>query len=73
MYDIWALDEMTSPCIDRGNPVDDYSNEREPNGGLINMGAYGGTPQASLSLLRPLSSLDKASIPNPINGEIYAQ
>jgi hypothetical protein len=73
MYSIWALDEVTSPCIDRGNPVDDCSNEREPNGGMINMGAYGGTPQASLSLLRPLSSLDKASNPNPINGAIYAQ
>jgi len=68
MYDIWALDEVTSPCIDRGNPVDDCSNEPEPNGGIINMGAYGCTPQASLSLLCPLSSLDKASNPDPING-----
>ena len=68
MYDIWVLDEMTSPCIDRGDPVDDCSDEPEPNGGIINMGAYGGTPQASLSLLCPLSSLDKASNPDPING-----
>ena len=49
MHDIWVLDEMTSPCIDAGNSVDDYSNEPEPNGGMINMGAYGGTRQASLS------------------------
>jgi hypothetical protein len=53
MYNIWVLDEVTSPCIDKGNPVDDCSNEREPNSGRINMGAYGGTPQASMSLLRP--------------------
>jgi len=49
MYDIWVLDEETSPCIDKGSPVEDCSNEREPNGGRINMGAYGGIPQASLS------------------------
>ncbi|NIT52990.1 MAG: hypothetical protein GWO41_09690, partial [candidate division Zixibacteria bacterium] len=38
-----------SPCIDRGDTLDDYSNEPEPNGGRINMGAYGNTPEATLS------------------------
>jgi hypothetical protein len=48
-HKVWVLDEVTSPCIDGGNPEDDYSIEREPNGGRINMGAYGGTGYASMS------------------------
>jgi predicted outer membrane repeat protein len=46
----WIMDDVTSPCIDRGDsnsPVDD---EPDPNGGMINMGAYGGTPEASMSI-----------------------
>ena len=35
-----------SPTIDAGDPDDDYSKEPEPNGGRINMGAYGNTPEA---------------------------
>ena len=38
-----------SPCIDAGNPDSEFTLESEPNGQRINMGAYGGTPQASLS------------------------
>jgi parallel beta-helix repeat protein len=38
-----------SPCIDAGDPGSDCNAELSPNGGIINMGAYGGTPQASLS------------------------
>ena len=47
--DTWVTDPVTSPCIDAGNPKDDYRGERMPNGGRIDMGAYGGTPYASLS------------------------
>ena len=48
--DTWVFtDRETSPCIDAGDPVDGPRAERVPNGGLINMGAYGGTPYASLS------------------------
>lgn len=36
----------SSPCIDAGDPAADYSLEPEPDGGRINMGAYGNTPQA---------------------------
>jgi hypothetical protein len=36
-----------SPCIDAGDPALDFSNEPEPNGGRINMGAYGNTPEAA--------------------------
>ncbi|MHC4425558.1 MAG: right-handed parallel beta-helix repeat-containing protein [Planctomycetota bacterium] len=51
-YNVWVLDEATSPCIDGGDPNSDYSNERTPNGGRINIGAYGGTAYASMSELR---------------------
>lgn len=46
----WVQDEATSPCVDAGDPDSDYSAEPAPNGGRINMGAHGGTPQASKSL-----------------------
>jgi hypothetical protein len=49
---IWVLADTTSPCIDAGDPADDYSLERQPNGGRIDMGAHGGTPYASLSTTR---------------------
>jgi hypothetical protein len=45
----WMLDEVTSPCIDAGDPNSDVGDEQEPNGGMINQGAYGGTCQASKS------------------------
>jgi len=48
-YDVWVLDKVTSPCINAGDPQSDYSNEPKPNGGRINLGAYGGTAYASLS------------------------
>jgi len=46
----WVFDDVTSPCIDAGDPASDWSEELSPNGSRINMGAYGGTPQASMSL-----------------------
>ncbi|MDP2896618.1 MAG: right-handed parallel beta-helix repeat-containing protein [bacterium] len=36
-----------SPCIDAGDPTSDFSREPEPNGGRVNMGAYGNTPNAT--------------------------
>jgi parallel beta-helix repeat protein len=39
----------TSPCIDIGDPSSAYSNEPEPNGGRINMGAYGNTSSATIA------------------------
>ncbi len=35
-----------SPCIDAGDPTSSYSNEPPPNGGRVNMGGYGNTPEA---------------------------
>jgi len=46
----WVIDSEHSPCIDAGNPSDSVGSEPEPNGSRINMGAYGGTSQASKSL-----------------------
>ena len=48
-YGLWILDEVTSPCIDAGDPISDVRNERQPNNDLINTGAYGGTSYASLT------------------------
>lgn len=45
----WVLDDLNSPCIDMGNPLDDPLIEPEPNGGFVNMGADGHTPFASKS------------------------
>jgi len=45
----WVMDEVTSPCIDAGNPMSPIGLEPFPNGGIINMGAYGGTAEASKS------------------------
>ncbi len=46
----WVQDDVTSPCIDTGDPNSVWANELWPHGKRINMGAYGGTTQASLSL-----------------------
>lgn len=46
----WPVDEGHSPCIDAGLTNEpSASAEPVPNGGRINMGAFGGTEQASKS------------------------
>jgi hypothetical protein len=45
----WVLDNITSPCIDAGDPGSPVAFEPYPNGGIINMGVYGGTTEASKS------------------------
>ncbi len=45
----WVNDGVSSPCIDAGYPLSDYSNEPEPNGNRINIGLYGNTGDASKS------------------------
>ena len=49
----WATDAVTGPCIDAGDPNSPVGDEPEPNGGRINMGAYGGTAEASKSYVGP--------------------
>lgn len=46
----WVADAVTSPCVDAGDPNSDWMAELWPHGKRINMGAYGGTAQASMSL-----------------------
>lgn len=44
---MWVQDDVTSPCIDAGDPMSPIGWELFPNGGFVNMGAYGGTSDAS--------------------------
>jgi hypothetical protein len=44
-----VVDEITSPCIDAGDPNSPIGPEPFANGGRINMGTYGGTVEASKS------------------------
>jgi parallel beta-helix repeat protein len=48
----WVTDSLSnhSPCIDAGDPQDPIGAEPFPNNKRINMGAYGGTSQASKSI-----------------------
>jgi hypothetical protein len=56
---VWTWDDVTSPCIDAGNPGSSLENELltipyDPDNEFginlrINMGAYGGTPEASMA------------------------
>ena len=59
----WTQDDVTSPCIDAGDFMSQIGLEPFPNGGLINMGVYGGTAQAS-------KSSPVAYAPNPSDGAI---
>lgn len=45
----WVTDLVTSPCVDRGDPLSPFANEPAPNGERINMGYDGYTPYASKS------------------------
>ena len=45
----WVLDDLTSPCVDGGDPTVNPMAEPMPNGARVNMGAYGGTEYASKS------------------------
>jgi len=45
----FAADTNTSPCVDAGYPASSHANELSPDGSRVNMGAFGNTPDASLS------------------------
>jgi hypothetical protein len=49
----WVKDDVTSPYIDAGDATRPVGDEPYPNGGIINMGAYGGTNEASMSFPGP--------------------
>jgi hypothetical protein len=42
-------DLVTSPAIDAGDPAGPVGQEPLPHGGVVNMGVYGGTAEASKS------------------------
>ena len=68
--------QSQSPCIDAGNPNDDYSKEPQPNGGRINMGAYGNTSEATLTvtvvgnLVVTVKNINGTSTPYPGNNGV---
>ncbi|MFZ5891868.1 MAG: right-handed parallel beta-helix repeat-containing protein [Myxococcota bacterium] len=43
----WVVDAETSPCIDAGDPNVPVGTETTPNGARVELGAYGGTREAS--------------------------
>ncbi|MCP4614656.1 MAG: hypothetical protein GY845_38745 [Planctomycetes bacterium] len=45
----WVQDDITSSCIDAGDPNSSIGTEPFPNGGYPNMGAYGASDKASKS------------------------
>jgi hypothetical protein len=69
-HDVWILDDLRSPCIDAGDPDAVPLDEPAPNGGRINMGAYGGTAQASLSMYEETSLPGQAFNPSPADGAV---
>jgi hypothetical protein len=63
----WVRDRVTSICIDAGDPNTSIGWEPFPNGGRINMGASGGTREASKSYFgRPVC---RKPIAGDINGD----
>ncbi len=47
----WVQDDVTSPGVDAGDPTMHVGDEPLSSGGRINMGAYGGTAQASITAI----------------------
>ena len=43
----WVHDPQDSPAVDAGDPASAFHLEPRPNGGRVNLGAYGNTPWAS--------------------------
>ena len=42
-------ERRSSPLVDAGDPASDYSKEPLPNGGRVNLGAYGNTAEAAMT------------------------
>ncbi len=63
----WVFDDVTSPCIDAGDPNGPLGTERFPNGGYVNLGAYGRTSEASRSYFG--GPVCETQIAGDINGD----
>jgi len=59
----WVRDANTSVCIDAGDMSSTVGSEPFPNGGMINVGAYGGTSEASKSYW------GSSIVPGDLNGD----
>lgn len=69
----WVQDNTTSSCIDNGKPTSNFLNEPSPNGGRINIGAFGNTIEASKSNGLSIQEKTQSTIvvkPNPTIGTI---
>jgi hypothetical protein len=64
----WLFDGAHSPCIDAGDPKALAAEEPAPNGDRVNMGAYGGTRQASKGAAHSLFYVDGRSGRDGNNG-----
>jgi hypothetical protein len=53
---VWSRDDVTSPAIDAGSPASEVRYEPAPNGNAVNMGVYGGTTEASMSVAGVIGS-----------------
>ncbi len=49
----WTNDATLSPLVDAGSPSAPCTNELSPNGGYVNVGAYGNTQEASMTQTNP--------------------
>ena len=70
-FHVWILGDVTSPCLDSGDPSDVFGTERVPNGGRINMGAYGGTSFASMSEMPPSADLNGDGVVDQADLTLY--
>ena len=61
----WVQDDVTSPCVDAGDAVLDWTAELWPHGKRSNVGAYAGTREASMSL----SDVGSLANLNPVVGD----
>ncbi|HUU68099.1 MAG TPA: dockerin type I domain-containing protein [Planctomycetota bacterium] len=66
----WVLDTVTSPCIDTGALWADFSQEPAPNGGRVNMGAYGNTVEASKTFRTYVLTVKSSPPGVPIEGDL---
>ena len=64
----WVTDSVTSLAIDAGDPADAVGDESLPNGGRINLGAFGGTAEAS----RSSSATRIVNVLSPNGGEVWS-
>ncbi len=62
----WVTDDVTSPCVDGGDPDSDYSQEPAPNGGRVNIGVYGNTPEASKGVVVPPGEVSPPGSDEPL-------